>query len=125
MFCGHSWLSAEGEASAHMQRGISMTHWFGILELPLLFLCQMYAFMTAKALRGGRLGHGMNLLAWGFLVMAVGHLHMQVDHFFGFNLFNFVLGDTLGFIAWIAALSTTWTLSWMGFYSIYKASKGD
>lgn len=64
-------------------------------------------------------------MAWGFLVMAVGHMHMQADHFFGINLFNSVLGYVGGNVAWFIALVVTWSLSGLGFYSIYKASSGN
>lgn len=98
--------------------------WFGVLELPFLILCIFFAFKTAAALKGGTFGKGMNLLAWGFLVMAVGHLHMQIEHFMGINIFNELLGNTLGTIAWFIALVVTWGLSGLGFYTIYKSSKG-
>lgn len=62
--------------------------WFGILELPFLFLCIYFAFATASALKGGAFGKGMNLMAWGFLVMGIGHLNMQLDHFIQFNILN-------------------------------------
>ena len=96
---------------------------FAALELPFLGLCIVFAFMTARALRGGVFGTGMNLLAWGFLVMAVGHLHMQVDHFFGFNLFETLLGPTGGAVAWFVALVVTWGLSGYAFYRIYSVSR--
>ena len=101
----------------------SFSYWFGIMEFPFLFISVFFAFSTSRALKGGRFGKGMNLLAWGFLVMAVGHLHMQIEHFYGFNLFNSVLGRLYGSIAWFFALVLTWGLSGLGFYSIYKASK--
>ena len=98
--------------------------WFTLFELPFLVFCIAFAFMTAGALTGGVFGKGMNLLAWGFLVMAVGHLHMQIDHLWDFNLFNTIFGQWAGTIAWILALVGTWTLSGLGFYKIYRASKG-
>ena len=100
------------------------SYWFGVMELPFLFIAVFFAFMTAHALRGGKFGKGMNFMAWGFLVMAVGHLHMQIEHYYGFNLFKSVLGQISGSIAWFVALIVTWGLSGLGFYSIYKASKG-
>lgn len=99
-------------------------YWFSVMELPFLFISVFFAFLTAYALRGGRFGKGMNFMAWGFLVMAVGHLHMQIEHYYGFNLFKTLLGQTSGSIAWFIALVITWGLSGLGFWSIYKASKG-
>lgn len=99
-------------------------YWFGIMELPFLFISVFFAFMTAYALRGGKFGKGMTFMAWGFLVMAIGHLHMQIEHYYGFNLFKSLLGSFSGSIAWFLALIITWGLSGLGFYSIYKASKG-
>ena len=97
---------------------------FGMMELPFLFIAVVFAFLTANALKGGKFGKGMYLVAWGFVVMAVGHLHMQIEHFYGLNIFNYVLGDVVGSIAYFLALVATWGLSSLGFYSIYKASKG-
>jgi hypothetical protein len=102
----------------------SAAYWFGVMELPFLFIAVFFAFLTASTLKGGKFGKGMRFMAWGFLVMAVGHLHMQIEHFYGFNLFKSVLGQISGSVAWFIALVVTWGLSGMGFYSIYKASKG-
>jgi hypothetical protein len=60
----------------------NMSYWFGVMELPFLFIAVFFAFLTAHALRGGRFGKGMTYMAWGFLVMAVGHLHMQIEHYY-------------------------------------------
>ena len=106
----------------HSESGF-MTMWFNFLELPFLALCIVYAFLTARSLKGGVFGLGMQLMAWGFLVMAVGHLSMQIDHLFHFNLFTWLFGETLGHMVWIVALVVTWALSGFGFYKMYKASK--
>jgi hypothetical protein len=106
-------------------RSYSTAYWFGVMELPFLFIAVFFAFLTAGTLKGGKFGKGMRFMAWGFLVMAVGHLHMQIEHFYGFNLFKSLLGQISGSIAWFIALVLTWGLSGMGFYSIYKASKGE
>lgn len=98
------------------------SYWFGIMELPFLFISVFFAFLTAYALRGGRFGKGMMFMAWGFLVMAVGHLHMQIEHYYGINIFKTLLGQVSGGIAWFAALVVTWGLSGLGFWSIYKAA---
>ena len=103
--------------------GMDMTIWFGLLELPFLIVCVLYSFKTASAMKGGILGKGMNYLAWGFLVMAVGHLAMQITHIFGFDIFRDTLGYIGGNIAWFIALIITWGLSAYGFYQVYKVSK--
>lgn len=105
-------------------RSSNMNYWFGMMELPFLFIAVFFAFMTAYALRGGRFGKGMTYMAWGFLVMAIGHLHMQIEHYYGINILKTVLGQLSGSIAWFTALILTWALSGLGFWSIYKASKG-
>ncbi|BAV09638.1 hypothetical protein SAMN05421788_1011072 [Filimonas lacunae] len=99
--------------------------YFGLMELPFLFICVVFAFMTANALKGGKFGKGMKLMAWGFLVMAIGHLHMQVDHFYNFNLFRYLFGSTGGALGWFLALVITWMLSLVGYRSMYKAGKGE
>jgi len=110
--------------STGMMATSGYSHWFGLMELPFLFISVFFAFSTASALKGGKFGKGMNLVAWGFLVMAVGHIHMQLEHFYEFNLFKYLLGDLAGSVAWFIALLITWGLSGLGFYSIYKASRG-
>jgi len=114
----------QANVSAPDSHSSNMGYWFGVMELPFLFISVFFAFMTAYALRGGKFGKGMTFMAWGFLVMAVGHLHMQIEHYYGFNLFKSILGQLSGSIAWFIALIVTWGLSGLGFYSIYKASKG-
>lgn len=103
----------------------NINYWFGLMEMPFLFISVFFAFSTAIALKGGKFGKGMKLLAWGFLVMAVGHFHMQLEHFYGFNLFHNLFGQMGGSIAWFIALIITWGLSGLGFYSIHKASRGE
>lgn len=115
-------LQANNAAAA--THASNMSYWFGVMELPFLFIAVLFAFLTAHALKGGRFGKGMTLMAWGFLVMAVGHLHMQIEHYYGINIFKTLLGQLSGSVAWFAALVVTWGLSGLGFYSIYKASKG-
>ena len=110
-------------AQGHTESSNSEAEFFGLLELPFLIIAIVFSFLTARNLKGGKFGGGMNLLAWGFLVMAVGHIHMQIDHLFGYNLFNELLGSAIGKYAWYAALITTWGLSAFGFYKIFKASK--
>ncbi|HEY4148699.1 MAG TPA: hypothetical protein VGM41_07215 [Chitinophagaceae bacterium] len=118
--CG---LLQSGSPAALTTSASNFSYWFGVMELPFLFISVFFAFSTSRELRGGRLGKGMNLLAWGYLVMAIGHLHMQLEHFYGINLFKLLLGQVGGSVAWFVALVITWGLSGLGFYSIYKASK--
>ena len=115
-------LQVHGSSAA--QNAQNLGYWFSVMELPFLFISVFFAFSTANALKGGKFGRGMLLLAWGFLVMAVGHLHMQVEHFYGFNLFKSVMGETAGNIMWLVALIITWGFSGMGFYSIYRSATG-
>lgn len=96
---------------------------FGLLEMPFLAIALVFSFLTAIRLKGGKFGSGMNLLAWGFVVMALGHLHMQIAHIFHYNIFQNIFGITLGNYIWFIALILTWGLSALGFYKIYKASK--
>jgi hypothetical protein len=110
--------------SAAATHASNMSYWFGVMELPFLFIAVLFAFLTAHALKGGKFGKGMTFMAWGFLVMAVGHLHMQIEHYYGVNIFKTLLGSLSGSVAWFVALVVTWGLSGLGFYSIYKASKG-
>lgn len=97
--------------------------WFGILELPFLLVCIVYSFKTAQQLKGGVFGKGMWFLAWGFSIMAVGHLSMQITNIFGVDIFDALLNQPLGKVAWFIALMATWALSALGFYKIYQASK--
>lgn len=97
---------------------------FGLLELPFLFIAVYFAFRVATKLRGGAFGSGMQYLAWGFVVMAAGHLDMQLERYTGVNLFPWLLGPMVGDFVWIVALAITWCLSAYGFVLIYRAAKG-
>lgn len=124
LFAGTSAMAQSHSVSNSHEAGLSISEVFGLLEFPFLLLCIYFAFKTASSMKGGIFGKGMILLAWGFLVMAVGHLHMQVDHYFGINIFNNALGESFGSVVWFIALFVTWALSGLGFYKIYRASKG-
>jgi hypothetical protein len=96
---------------------------FGLLELPFLFIAVFFAFRVAAKLRGGAFGAGMLYLAWGFLVMAIGHLLMQVERYTQINPLTSIFGP-YGDILWVIALMITWTLSAYGFLKIYRAASG-
>lgn len=74
-------LQINNASTVHNAHNLNL--WASAMELPFLLISVFFAFATAQALKGGKFGRGMNLLAWGFLVMAVGHLHMQVEHLYG------------------------------------------
>lgn len=97
--------------------------WFSLLEIPFLIFVIAISFVVANSLKGGKFGSGMSFIAWGFLVMAIGHAHMQIEHITGYNLFQDLFGHIGGKIAWFSALIVTWGLSALGFFKIYKASK--
>lgn len=99
-------------------------NWFALAELPFLFLTVLFGFLTAAVLKGGRFGEGMVLIAWGSLVMGIGHIHMQIYNLLGTNLLDSLFGKTGGGILWFVALICAWALSGTGFYYIYSASKG-
>lgn len=122
-FCQARCSLLQANNAASIAQNSNASYWFSVMELPFLFIAVFFAFLTAYALRGGRFGKGMTFMAWGFLVMAVGHLHMQIEHYYGINIFKSLLGSISGSIAWFVALVVTWGLSGLGFWSIYKASK--
>lgn len=97
---------------------------FALLEIPFLVFCMIFAFLSARQLRGGVFGTGMTLMAWGFLIMGIGHLHMQLETHAGFHLFQTLFGARGGQYAWFVALFATWTLSGLRFFRIYRASRG-
>jgi hypothetical protein len=117
-----SLISLPAAAQSHDEGHGGFNEIFGLVELPFLIIAIVFSFLVAKRLKGGKFGAGMQLLAWGFLIMAVGHLHMQIDHIYDFNLFNTLLGNVAGRAAWFVALIATWGLSSLGFMKIYKAS---
>ncbi|MDH7448343.1 hypothetical protein [Aquimarina sp. 2201CG14-23] len=115
-------VSAQDHTS-HDSNNLGAEQIFGLLEMPFLAIALIFSFLTATRLKGGKFGTGMSLLAWGFVVMALGHLHMQIAHIFDYNIFKNIFGETLGNYIWFIALILTWGLSALGFYKIYKASK--
>ncbi len=116
-------LFAQEHNNAHSSSAFGAEQIFGLLEMPFLAIGLVFSFLTATRLKGGKFGSGMMLLAWGFVVMALGHLHMQIAHIFDYNIFKNIFGGTLGNYIWFIALILTWGLSALGFYKIYKASK--
>ncbi len=111
------------EHTEHASDGVTSEQIFGLLELPFLLIALVFSFLTATRLKGGKFGAGMKLLAWGFVVMAVGHIHMQIAHIFHYDIFQNLFGEVAGKYLWFIALIITWGLSALGFYKIYKASK--
>lgn len=102
MFSGTE-LQAQETQHASEQIGVfllNISNWFRIIEIPFLLIAVIFGFLTASALKGGIFGRGMSLAAWGFLVMAVGHLHMQVEHFFHLNLFAKIFDNVMGGLVW-------------------------
>ena len=95
-----------------------------LLELPFLFIAVFFAFRTARALKGGAFGRGMQLIAYGALVMAFVHIQMQVQSIWGINLSDSIFGSSLGEPIWIIILIATWILTALGFVSIANAAKG-
>lgn len=121
------WLvtsSAADEARPVASPLADIHNWFALAELPFLFLAVLFGFLTAGVLKGGRFGEGMALIAWGSLVMGIGHIHMQIYNLLGTNLLDSLLGKTAGGVVWFVALIIAWALSGTGFYYIYSASKG-
>ncbi|MBQ4820212.1 hypothetical protein [Aquimarina sp. MMG016] len=111
------------EHTSHSTQELGAQEIFGLLEMPFLAIALIFSFLTATRLKGGKFGSGMTILAWGFVVMALGHLHMQIAHIFNYNIFKNLFGETAGNYIWFIALILTWGLSALGFYKIYKASK--
>ncbi|KAA1247808.1 hypothetical protein [Aquimarina sp. RZ0] len=109
--------------TGHNDHTLQAEQIFGLLEMPFLAIALVFSLLTATRLKGGKFGSGMILLAWGFAVMALGHLHMQIAQIFDYNIFNNLFGKTIGNYIWFIALILTWGLSALGFYKIYKASK--
>jgi hypothetical protein len=98
-------------------------NWFSLLELPFLLVGVVFAFVTARALRGGAFGVGMLYIAIGTSIMGIGHLSMTADSLWGFNLFDALFGATLGPVVFVVALVLTWGLTGYGFYRIYRVSR--
>lgn len=96
--------------------------WFSLLELPFIILAIGFSFLNARAFRGGRLGRGMSLLAWGFVIMGIGHLLLMTQQLWGLDLLSRFFGSAGQFL-WLGALAATWVLSGLGFYSMYQVSR--
>jgi hypothetical protein len=104
----------------------AMTHssfTLGLLEIPFLAVAIGYSLRTAGALKGGVFGRGMMLMAGGLVVMALGHVIMMLEMYFGINVLTLLFGSVLGSVLWVVALVLSWGLMGVGFHSIYSASK--
>jgi len=82
-------------------------YWLGIMGLPFMLLSVFFASATANKMKNCKFGKGMKFRAWGFLVMATGHAHMQSEAFSGINLFGWLLGAKAGQVTWLIALLCT------------------
>ncbi len=97
---------------------MTFTSWLQLLELCFLLTAVCSSFYTALVLQSAetgqistqRLARAMFVLAFSFLIMGVGHLHMQWLHLTGTNLFHHYFGVTWGDRLWLAALMLTWLL---------------
>ena len=101
------------------------SNWVSLLELPFLLLGVVFAFITARALRGGAFGTGMLYIAIGTTIMGVGHLSMTLNSLWNFNLFDTLFGNTVGPVVFVIALVLTWGFTGYGFYRIYRASRSS
>jgi len=66
---GNCTLMQVSNAAAATHAG-NMSYWFGLMELPFLFIAVLFAFLTAYAMKGGKFGKGMTFMARGFMFMA-------------------------------------------------------
>jgi hypothetical protein len=114
-------VPAAAQDSLHATMHASFT--LGLLEIPFLAVAIGYSLRTAGALKGGVFGRGMMLMAGGLVVMAIGHVIMMLEMYFGINVLDLVFGSLLGSILWVVALVLSWGLMGVGFHSIYAASK--
>lgn len=110
-------------AHDNLQATMHASYTLGLLEIPFLAVAIGYSLRTASALKGGVFGRGMTLMAGGLVVMAIGHIIMMLEMYFGINVLDLVFGSVLGGILWVAALVLSWGLMGVGFHSIYAASK--
>ena len=97
---------------------MTLMSWLQLLELCFLLTAVCCSFYTALALQSAergqistqRLSRAMFVLAVSFLIMGVGHLHMQWLHLTGVNLFQYYFGEVWGDRLWLMALTLTWLL---------------
>lgn len=98
---------------------------YPLAEIPFIIFAVFVAFKMARAHRAGAYRKGMLFIAWGFVVMAIGHLHLQIEDIYGTNIFSQIFGKIGGRIAWISALIVTWSLAGYGFAKLASLSLMD
>jgi len=109
---------------------MTLTSWLQLLELCFLLTAVCCSFYTALVLQAAergqistqRLARAMFVLAFSFLIMGVGHLHMQWLHLTGINLFHRYLGVLWGDRLWLLALMLTWLLMCVALVLILRMS---
>ena len=97
--------------------------WFGIVELIFLATCIYYAFKTANRLKGGVFGSGMIHIAWGFVILGVGHLISQLAYIFEADLMALILKQQQGLITELLIFVFAWGVIILGFMKIFQATR--
>ncbi|MEQ9263223.1 MAG: hypothetical protein RLP14_08685 [Owenweeksia sp.] len=72
-------VGLNAHTTTHSGTNHDFNPWFSLLEIPFLIAVAGLSFIVVSALRGGELGKGISLMARGFLIMAIRHIHMQVE----------------------------------------------
>jgi hypothetical protein len=58
-FCQAHCNLLQANTATEISHSSNSSYWFGIMELPFLFIAVFFAFLTAHALRGGRFSTSM------------------------------------------------------------------
>ena len=97
--------------------------WLGFIEFPFLFASIFYSFKTADAFRGSKLGDGAHLLAYGFIIMTLSQVNLQLRTFFELDMLAWIFSPNVSGIVWFLGLIAMWALFAMGVFRIYQSHK--
>lgn len=102
---------------------LKFEEWFGFVEIVFLVVCIYYSFKTARKLKGGVFGSGMIHIAWGFVILGIGHVISQLAYIFEVDLLALILKQQQGKITEILIFVFAWGVITLGFMKIYQMTK--
>ncbi len=131
--CFVAFLCASGALWAQIDPSIAIAdhgtgqgiYYDSLIELPFLILAVALGIISTRYHVTGALKTGIVYIVAGLVIMSIGHLHMQVEHIWGINIFRSVLGETAGKAIWAMALIISWSMSAYGFRSLTLSSLQD
>lgn len=99
--------------------GRDLLEWLGVLELPFLLVCLVYAWLSTRAMQDGILGRGLRYLLWGLILLTLLHICTQFLGIIGWQSAEWPFYAGFRSLLYIGV----WGCFAFGFYHLYQVSK--